>query len=98
MSSTGILKEKAIESVGGMAEFKRKSEHYSENLRFLESQKPELIKMHDGDWVAIYNSSLVASNKSLPNLLKLLNKRGIPEEEALIQYLSSENILTLYGK
>ena len=98
VSTSGILKEKAIESAGGMAEFKRKSEQYSGNLRFLESQKSELIKTHDGEWIAIYNSSLVASNKNLSNLLKLLGKQGAPEEEVLIQYLSSENILTLYAK
>jgi hypothetical protein len=96
MSTSGVLKEKAIKSVGGVAEFKRKSENYSKNLRFLESCKPELIKTHDKLWVAIYNSSLVAASKSLPDLVKTLYKQGIPEEETLIQYISSENILTLY--
>jgi len=97
MPAQGSLKERAIEAAGGMAEFKRKSESYSENLRFLESYKPELIKTHDKMWVAIYNSSLIASSKNLPDLVKTLDKQGVPEE-ALIQYISSENILTLYAR
>lgn len=98
MVTANTRKREAIESAGGMAEFKRKSERYSENLQFLESCIHELIKTHDEKWIAIYNSSLVASSKTLPSLVRLLDEQGIPEEDALIQFLSSENILTLYQK
>ncbi|MCK4274794.1 MAG: hypothetical protein KAW90_07855 [Dehalococcoidales bacterium] len=93
-----VLKDRAIKSAGGLTEFKRQSERYSDDLRYLESKKPDLVKTHDKEWVAIYNASLVDYNKSLPELIKALGKKGIPEEEALIQFISSENILTLYAR
>ena len=98
MPAEGVLKTRAIDAAGGLAEFRRQSEHYRENLRFLESRKPELIKKHDKMWIAVYNSALAASSKNLPELLKALEKQRVPEEEALIQYISSEDILTQYVK
>lgn len=97
MPAGGVLGERAIKAAGGLAEFRRKSKSYSENLHFLESCKSELIKTHDKMWVAIYNSSLAAYSKNLPELMKTLGKQGIPEEESVIQYISSDNILTLYN-
>ena len=98
MPANGVLKDKAIDSAGGMASFKRQSQRYSKDLLFLERCKPELVKTHDKVWVAIYNNALVDFNKSLPELMRTLKKRGIPEEEALITFISSEDILTLYTR
>jgi hypothetical protein len=96
MPVDGVLKDRAINSVGGLAEFRRQSKRYVDNVRFLESCKPDLVKTHDKMWVAIYGTALAGYNKSLPELLKSLTKKCIPLEEALIQFISSEDILTLY--
>ena len=94
----GVLMDKAIHSAGGIRKFKRQSERYNEDLIFFEKCKSELTKTHDKMWIAIYNSELVGHNKSLPELIKILKKKGIPEESALIQFISSEHILTLYPR
>ena len=98
MAVDGVLTDRAIKSAGGLEEFKRQSKRYADNARFLESCKTELTKTHDKTWVAVYNSALVGYNKSLPELSKELDKAGVPADEVLIQFISSENILTLYGK
>ena len=92
------LKDRAINSAGGLTEFKRKSERYSDDLQYLEENKYNLVKDHDKEWIAIYNNKLVGFNKNLPDLMKLQNKERIPSEEALIQFISSEQILTLYTR
>jgi hypothetical protein len=96
MPASGVLMNKAIKSIGGLAKFKRISKSYDANLRFIESCKNDLINRHDKQWVAVYNSAVVAHSNKLPKLINMLRKQNIPPEEALIQYLSSENILTLY--
>lgn len=97
MPTGGGLTDKAIEAAGGLAEFKRQGENYSENLRFLESIKKDVLQDFDKSWIAVFNSSIVAANKSLPDLVAELTAKGIPENSALIQYISNENILTLYN-
>jgi hypothetical protein len=98
MPTKGLLKDKAINSAGGIAAFRRQSERYNKDLLFLEKCKPDLVKTHDKVWIAIYDNKLVSFNKNLATLLKELKSRGIPEEEALITFISSENILTLYTR
>ncbi len=94
--STGILQQWAIASAGGAAELKRKSERYYSSVRFVEERKTDLIKKYDRHWVAIYNSGIIASNKNLNRLILAINKKNVPPDEVFVEYLSSEDILTLY--
>lgn len=94
--SIGILQKRAIASAGGIEELRRKSERYYASLCFVEEHKTDLIKKYDGHWVAIYNSGIIASNEDLNNLILTINKEKAPLDEVLVEYLSSEDILTLY--
>lgn len=94
--ATGILQKRAVASAGGAKELRRKGERYYTSLRFVEEHKTDLINKYDRHWVAIYKSDIIASNKSLNNLMCTINKENVPLDEVLVEYLSSEDILTLY--
>jgi len=96
--STSTLQEKAIRSAGGIEELKRKSERYNGNVRFVEQQRDKLLEKFDEKWIAVYDSTVVASSSKLPNLMASIAKKGILQDEVFVEYLTSEDILTLYIK
>ena len=93
---TDILQKRAIDFAGGAEELRRKGERYYTSLRVVEEHKTDLIKKYDRHWVAIYKSDIIDNNKDLNKLMHTINKRKVPLDEVLVEYLSSEDILTLY--
>ncbi|MBA7692571.1 hypothetical protein ES703_101138 [subsurface metagenome] len=69
-------------------EFKR----YIGDRQFLESLREELLNKYPEQWVAIYTRELVASAKSLPMLVKLLEQRRITPSKAAIDFLTSRKM------
>lgn len=96
--STNTLQEKAIRSAGGIEELKRKNERYNVNVRFVEQQGDKLLEKFDEKWIAVYDGTVVASSSKLPNLMASIAKKGIPQGEVFVEYLTSKDILTLYIK
>jgi hypothetical protein len=96
MPVDGVLMKKAISAAGGLEEFRKQSNRYYNDLHYFEEHKDDLMESYDKHWVAIFNADFIAAEKNLAALLKLLRKKDIPEEEAFIQFISSEHLLTLY--
>jgi hypothetical protein len=96
--ATGILGERAIKSAGGAETLKQKNERYYNSVLFIEEHKEELVKKFNEQWIAVYNSKVVANNSDFRQLMRVVGKKDIPQDEMLVQYLTSEDILTLYTR
>lgn len=93
---TTKLLEKALKSAGGLRELRRRVAQSARNLAFIDEKKDELLKLYDENWVAVYNSEIVAHEKNFKNLINKLNKAGLPFDEVTIEFMSSRKELTLF--
>jgi ribosomal protein L20 len=93
---TTELLEKALESVGGAEEFKRKREEFRRDLAFIEENREKLFREYINSWVAVYNSEVVAHGKNYGNVLSQLEKNNMPVGQIPIRYLSKHKIFALY--
>lgn len=90
------LLEKALESVGGRGEFRRKREEFRRDLAFIEENRKKLLKSYNESWVAVYNSEVVAHGKDYNNVLAQLERSGMPVDQIPIRYLSKHKVFALY--
>jgi hypothetical protein len=66
-----------------LAQFRQDADYYAEQFE-------QLLARYPDQWIAIYQRALVAAAADLPGLLAALRERGIPVEETLVKYLSTE--------
>lgn len=65
---------------------------YIKDRQFLESLREELLNKYPEQWVAVYTRELVASAKSLPMLVKLLEEKRITPSKAAIDFMTSRKM------
>lgn len=93
--STGLL-DKALKSVGGTEEFKRKRDEFGKDLAFINDNRDKLFKDYDEKWIAVYKSKIIAHGKDYDSVLSQLEKNDMPVEQIPIRYLSKHKVFTLY--
>jgi len=54
------------------------------------------LKSFDGNWIAVYNSVVVANGKDYDSVAKVLANKKMPAEETAIRFISSKKIATLF--
>lgn len=96
MATGGHLLEKALDAAGGKSELDRKFRQYQGSVSFIDENREELLKRYDGNWVAVYNSRVVAHAKRFQELMQKLSSSDLPTNEILIEFISSRKVLTLY--
>jgi len=96
MGTRGVLLDKALGSVGGKEEFERKSRQYSESVHFIDAGRKELLKEYDGNWIAVYESNVVAHGRKYDDVVKTIRQKGLPIEEIALKFLSSRRMMTLF--
>lgn len=96
MAVGGSLLERAIKSTGGKEEFQRKSQQYSESVFYIDKYREKLLGKYDNNWIAVYDSRVVAHAKKYQDVAKEIERKGIPADESVIKFLSSRKIVTLF--
>jgi adenine specific DNA methylase Mod len=84
------LMEQAIISSGGTQEFYRKYNEYCQNDSFIQKNIHNLLKTHDNSWIAIYNGKLQAHAKKWDTIINNVQRKGLPSDEVVIQFISSK--------
>lgn len=92
------LLEKALESVGGLAEFKRKRDQFRRDLAFIDENSDKLLKYYSENWIAVYDSRVVAHGKHYKKVLSQLERHDLPVEQIPIRFLSAHKVPALYPK
>ena len=93
--SAKLIKE-ALDSTGGEAQFARQCQQYSNSVLFIDEHRQDLLKKHDGEWIAVYNSEVVASNKKYDLLVRKVTRLKLPIKEVVIKFISSRKVVTLF--
>jgi len=93
--SDKLIKE-AINSTGGKDQFARQYEQYCDSVKYIDEHLQDLLKKHDGEWIAVYNSGVVASSKNHDALVRKVTRLKLPVKEVVIKYISSRKVVTLF--
>ena len=90
------LIEEALKSAGGKDQFARQYQQYSNSVLFIDEHRQELLKKHDNEWIAVYNSEVVASSKKYDVLVRKVSRLKLPIKEVVIKFISSRKVVTLF--
>ena len=75
---------------GGEEVVELRLRRFEEDVRYLHSLRQELLRKYLDRWVAVYQKSVVAHGKTVPELRKRLGLKGVPQNEAVIDFIASE--------
>jgi hypothetical protein len=93
--SEKLIKE-ALDSTGGEMQFARQYQQYSDSVLFIDEHRQDLLKEHDGEWIAVYNSEVVASSKKYDLLVRKITRLKLPIKEVVVKFISSRKVVTLF--
>ena len=79
-----------VSKVGGEEIIELRIRRFEEDFQYLQSLWHELMNKYLNQWVAVYDKSLVAHGKNIHELRKKMSLKRIPQNEAVIDYISSE--------
>lgn len=82
--------KKALETAGGEQELERKLRRFGGDVRYLQSIRQDLLRQYVDHWVAVYEASVAAHAKTAEELQKQLLEKGIPVNEAVVDFIASE--------
>lgn len=75
---------------GGEEAIEFRLRRFEDDVRYLHSLRQELLRKYLNKWVAVHEKSLVAYGKSASELRRKLLAKGIPTNEAVIDFIASE--------
>ncbi len=74
-------------------------ERYHNDALYFEQHRQGFLEQHPDHWIAVYKQQVVGVARGLPQLLKQLDKKGLPRGRVFIERLSTkEEILILYHR
>ena len=79
-----------VARMGGEEAIELRIRRFEEDFQYLQSLWYDLMHNYLNQWVAVYEKSLVAHGKTISELRKKLIAKGIPQNEAVIDYVASE--------
>lgn len=96
MVVTDKLIEEALNSTGGKKQFAKQYKQYSDSVQFIDAHRQELLKKYDGEWIAVYNSEVIASHKKYNLLVGKIARLKLPIKEIVVKFISSRKVVTLF--
>jgi len=89
MPITMTIKNMVVDA-GGEEVIELRLRRFEEDVHYLQSIRRELLQKYLDQWVAVYERSLVAHGKAISELRKQLSVKGIPQNEAAIDFVARE--------
>ena len=90
MAINNNLLEKALRHAGCREEFERQYKEIKKNHFYIDDNRVELLQSFDGNWIAVFNSVVVANGKEYDSVAKVLANKKMPAEETAIRFISSK--------
>ena len=66
-------------------------ERHRNDALYFEERRQELLEQFPDHWIAVYNKEVVATAKRLPQLIRKLDKQGVPRGKVFVEYLSTKD-------
>lgn len=70
-------------------------ERYRNDALYFEEHRQELLERYPEQWVAVYNREVAGTAKRLPQLLRQLEKHGLPRADVFIEHISAKDDLLI---
>jgi hypothetical protein len=70
-------------------------ERFTQDRRYFEQHRQELLDQYPEQWVAVYNQQVVGAAKDSKRLVTQLERKGIPPGEAYRKRLSTKDELLI---
>lgn len=86
----------ALRSIGGRKEFQRQFRQYSQSVDYIDRYRRELLKDYDNQWVAVYESKVIAHSKKYDDMVRIIARKKLPIGQVALKHLSSRRRITLY--
>ena len=78
-----------------MTQVQAEMERFRKDASYYEEHREELLKEYPDRWVAIYNEQFVGTAKDLNRLITQLQKKGIPQGRAFVEYVTEKEDLLI---
>ncbi len=85
----------AVSGVPDMETLMDQLKQYREDVIYLDSLVPELVKEFPDHYVAVYQKKVVGTGKYRKILLRKLEKEGIPRDGVAIEFMATNPILLI---
>lgn len=74
---------------------KKDINQFKRDALFLEKHRDELVSKHPNKWIAVYNRRVQVVDSNLTKLLKILDQKGLPRGQTVVEFLSTEKKLLI---
>ena len=74
-----------------MSEYVALFEKYEVDAKWFEEHYEELVKLYDGEFVAVFGRRVVDHDKTLRKLMKRI-ETAFPAEEVFVEYVTSRKL------
>lgn len=68
---------------------------YSQDAKFFEAHREDILREHPDEWVAIFDEKIVGASANFNELLDQLQGKGFAAEETFIEYATSRDELLI---
>jgi hypothetical protein len=86
------LERQFTNSVGSPDQVREELSRFSKDVNLLALRRRELIKQYPNKWVAFYSGEVISIAENLNDLLRGIDKKGLPRDTVVVQHLSIEKI------
>lgn len=86
------LNEHLISKMGAPEQIHENLVKFRKDVLLLAQQRPSLTKKHPNKWIAFYNGQVVNVANNLDALLNEIDKRKLPRNMVVTQFLSTEKV------
>ena len=87
---TNLKPRQILKQMGGAQEIHIGLRQFTSRVRAFDAQRVQLTKKYPNKWIAMYNGEVAATADSLENLLKEMDRLGIPREESIVKFMDTE--------
>jgi len=70
-------------------------ERFTQDILYFDRQREELLRQYPDRWVAVYQQRVVGTAKALKQLVRQLERKGIPAGRAFCEYLTDEETVLI---
>lgn len=79
-----------ISEVGSAEEIYQSLTQFRKDVNLLAQQRADLTKKYPDKWVAFYDGGVISVANTLANLLRMVDKKGLPVDKVVTQFLSTQ--------
>lgn len=79
-----------LKSIAGQSKLRESAAVFERSRSFIDSNWEELLKQCPNCWVAVYKEQVLATDKDIQNLVRIIRKSGVRLEHVAVELLTSE--------